>query len=62
MSFVVHNGKIVPASLFEPLFDDRKPDCFVCNDTGIVRETIDEERLDVMFPCWRCRQRKEESK
>lgn len=55
--FVEWDGRLVPASLFDATDDlTRKPDCGICCDRGVVQETIDEERYDVMVPCWNCRQ------
>ena len=55
--FVDDNGRLVPRSLFHG-GDDLKyrPDeCKVCQGTGVLLETIDEERYDVTVPCWACR-------
>jgi hypothetical protein len=54
--WVDDGGKIVPRSLFEPLdFKYRPNSCKVCDDTGVIIETIDEERYDVTTHCWKCR-------
>ena len=51
--YVEHKGRIVPAVVFAPN-EDRIPDCKVCGDVGLVRETLDDDRLDVMVKCWSC--------
>jgi hypothetical protein len=52
--FVNFEGRLVPAVIFEPLLKTRY-DCTFCSDTGVTRERIDDERCDVMVPCWMCR-------
>jgi hypothetical protein len=56
--FVEWDGKLVPRSLFDATEDDlsyRPDSCKMCRDSGVLQETIDEERYDVMVPCWACR-------
>ena len=54
--WVQWGDRIVPATLFEPRDFKYRPDaCKTCDDTGVTVETIDEERYDVVVPCWRCR-------
>lgn len=57
MATVEYKGKLWPAALFEPhaVMGPGKPLCGICGDTGLLRETIDEERFDVMVACFNCR-------
>lgn len=52
--FVNFQGQAIPAVLFEPQLKTRY-ECTICSDTGYTREHIDNERFDVMAPCWNCR-------
>jgi len=53
-SFVSEGGHLVPRTLFEPT--SLGPySCPQCCDTGVSIERIDEERYDVVVPCWACR-------
>lgn len=54
MSRVIFKGKIVSSGAFEADIES-KPKCFACGDSGYMRETIDDDRLDEMMPCWNCR-------
>ena len=54
MSFVEYKGKIVPAGTFFPS-EKSKYECGICMDVHLTRESWDEERYDVMVPCWKCR-------
>jgi hypothetical protein len=48
-------GKLWPRSLFDPPIDSPPAACPICGGIGLVAESIDEERYDVMVECWRCK-------
>ena len=53
-SFVRDGDQFVPRVLFEP--PGLGPySCKICRDTSVLIERIDEERHDVLVPCWSCR-------
>lgn len=55
-NWVYSGGRPVPRALFEPLDPNPRPGvCTVCDGAGVTVETIDEERYDVLVPCWKCR-------
>jgi hypothetical protein len=52
-SFIQEGGHLVPRVLFEPDLKHRA-ECKQCGDTGVQIERIDEERYDVLVPCFAC--------
>jgi hypothetical protein len=52
--YVTRGGKLYPARFFDPL-NPKPGDCPHCGGTGEYPESIDEERYDVMVPCFMCR-------
>jgi hypothetical protein len=56
MSRLVQWGdKIMPRSLFEADLSHQADSCTVCGGATVMVEQIDDERLDVVVPCWGCR-------
>jgi hypothetical protein len=53
--WVQFGDRIVPATLFEADLKQRSAGCKMCGDTGVQIDCIDEERYDVVVPCWACR-------
>jgi hypothetical protein len=56
MALVEWKGKLWPAVLFDGTIDAPPGSCGRCGGLGMIRETIDEERHDVMVPCFMCRE------
>jgi hypothetical protein len=54
MALVNYGGKLMPACLFDGSIDSPPGSCGRCGGSGVVRETIDEERHDEMVPCYTC--------
>ena len=53
--YVDDRGKILPRSFFEPPLDLPEGACPHCGGGGQLAEQIDEERYDVLVPCFHCR-------
>lgn len=53
--YVRWGDRLLPRALAEPVEPKYEPACTVCGDMGIVLETIDEDRHDVVLPCWACK-------
>lgn len=52
--YVWYKGKLVPRCAVEPTGFEPPGACGICGGFGAIPETIDEERHDVMVPCYRC--------
>jgi len=58
--FVMWQGRIVSQAAFAPPLDPAPGACNICGGMGYTEEQIDEERLPEMWPCWACKQVKED--
>jgi hypothetical protein len=55
MSMVLWHGKLVPRALVTPDGGEAPGVCVQCGGLGLVPETLHDDRLDEMCPCWACR-------
>lgn len=54
MGLVNWDGKLIPRCVVEPDLNPPKGSCTRCGGLGRVPEQIDEDRHDVMVPCFMC--------
>jgi hypothetical protein len=52
---VSSGGRLLPSSLYNDPLSIPPGACPVCGGSGVQAETIDEEKADVLVPCYHCR-------
>jgi hypothetical protein len=50
------DGRLIPRALIEPDLNPPPGTCSRCGGLGSIPEQLDDDRLPVMVPCYRCRE------